>query len=71
MKNKNLPTCLQGNSRDSLGEYDNTSYSMFGAEGVKIPISLKSSHLIPFTVCPSENGEARCKRNTVAAFKVS
>ena len=33
-KNKTLPTCLQGNYRDSLGEFSNTSYGVFGA-GVK------------------------------------
>ena len=32
MKNKILPTCLQGNYRDSLGEFSNTSYGVFGAE---------------------------------------
>ena len=36
MKNKILPTCLQGNYRDSLGEFNNTrmSYGMFRAERV-------------------------------------
>ena len=30
MKNKILPTCLQGNYRDSLGEFNNTSaYGVF------------------------------------------
>ena len=33
-KNKILPTCLQGNYRDSLGEFSNTSYGVFGAERV-------------------------------------
>ena len=32
MKNKILPTCLQGNYRYSLGEFSNTSYGMFGDE---------------------------------------
>ena len=32
MKNKILPTCLQGNCTDSLGEFSNTSYGVFGAE---------------------------------------
>ena len=32
MKNKILPTCLQGNYRDSLGEFSNTSYGVFEAE---------------------------------------
>ena len=32
MKNKTLPTCLQGNYRDSLGEFSNTSYGMFVAD---------------------------------------
>ena len=34
MKNKILPTCLQGNYRDGLGEFSNMSFSAFGAEGV-------------------------------------
>ena len=35
MKNKILPTCLQGNYRDSLGEFSNVSYGVVGAEKVK------------------------------------
>ena len=35
MKNKTLPTCLQGNYRDSLGEFSTTPYGVFGAERVK------------------------------------
>ena len=35
MKNKTLQTCLQGNYRDSLGEFSNTSYDLFGAERAK------------------------------------
>ena len=34
MKNKILLTCLQGNYRDSLGEFSNKSYGVFGAERV-------------------------------------
>ena len=34
MKNKSLPTCLQGNSEDSLGEFSNTLYGVVGAERV-------------------------------------
>ena len=34
MKNKILTTCLQGNYRDSLGEFSNTSYGVFGTERV-------------------------------------
>ena len=34
MKNKILPTCLQGNYGDSLGEFCNTSYGIVGAERV-------------------------------------
>ena len=30
MKNKILPICLQGNYTDSLGEFSNTSYGVFG-----------------------------------------
>ena len=32
MKNKILPTSLQGNYRDSLGEFSNASYGVFGTE---------------------------------------
>ena len=35
MKNKILPTCLQGNYGDSLGEFSNTSYGVVVAESVK------------------------------------
>ena len=34
IKNKILQTCLQGNYRDSLGEFSNTSNGVFGAEMV-------------------------------------
>ena len=36
MKDKTLPTCLQGNYRDSLGEFSNTSpwHGVFGVERV-------------------------------------
>ena len=34
MKNKILPTCLQGNYGDSLGELINASYGKVGAERV-------------------------------------
>ena len=36
MKNQTLPTCLQGNYRDSLGEFNNASYmnGVFGDERV-------------------------------------
>ena len=34
MKNKILPTCLQGNYGDSLGEFINTSDGVVGAERV-------------------------------------
>ena len=30
MKNKILPTCLQANYRDSLGEFSNTEYGVLG-----------------------------------------
>ena len=35
MKNKTLPACLQGNYRDSLGEFSNMSHGLFGAEREK------------------------------------
>ena len=34
MKSKIVPTCLQGNYRDSLGEFSNTSYGIYWAERV-------------------------------------
>ena len=34
MKNQILPTCLQVNYRNSLGEFSNTSCGMIGAESV-------------------------------------
>ena len=34
MKNKILPICLQGNYRDSLGEFSDTLNGAFGAERV-------------------------------------
>ena len=36
MKNKPLPTCLQGNYGDSLGEFSSTSYGVVGAERVNV-----------------------------------
>ena len=36
MKNKILPTCLQENCGDSLGEFLNTSYGEVEAERVKL-----------------------------------
>ena len=44
MKKEIHPTCLQGNYRDSLGEFSNMSYmyGMFGAERVKILYTPKS-----------------------------
>ena len=41
MKNKFLPTCLQVNYRDSLGEFSNKimSYGMFRTERVKDPFT--------------------------------
>ena len=35
MKNEILPTCLYGNYRDSLGEFDNMSDGVFRDEKVK------------------------------------
>ena len=35
MKNKILPTCLQGDNGDSLGEFSNISSGIVGAERVK------------------------------------
>ena len=36
MKNRTLPTCLQENCGDSLGEFLNTSYGEVEAERVKL-----------------------------------
>ena len=36
MKNNILPTCLQGNHRDSLGEFSDMPYGVFGAVGNKV-----------------------------------
>ena len=41
MKNKILPTCLQGNYRDSLGELSNTSYGVFEADKVKSSLAIQ------------------------------
>ena len=35
MTNQTLPTCLQGDYRDGLGEFSNASYGVFGAERVR------------------------------------
>ena len=40
MKNKILSTCFQGNYIGSLGEFSNTSFGVFGVEGVKLPTVL-------------------------------
>ena len=34
MKNEILPSCLQGNCRDNLGEFSNVLYGGFGAENL-------------------------------------
>ena len=47
MKNKILPTCLQGDYRDSLGEFNNTSRGMFVAERVKIQLTETSHYIFP------------------------
>ena len=36
MKNKILPTCLQRNYRDSLGELSNTACGMFAADRINV-----------------------------------
>ena len=45
IKNKILPTCLQANHRDSLGEFSNTSYDVFWAEGQSIGLREKQKYL--------------------------
>ena len=42
MKNKRLPSCLQGNYGDSLGEFCNTSYGVVGAERVNQEKNVKN-----------------------------
>ena len=49
MKNKILQTCLQGNYRDSLGEFNHISYGVFGAKRVKWMTSIVV-HNIVFTI---------------------
>ena len=39
-------TCLQGNEKDSLGEFSNMSYGMFGAEKVKMKSIFKLLFLL-------------------------
>ena len=51
MKNKTLPTFLQGNYRESSGEFSNTSHGVFGAERVNVPCFLISTVLVS---APSE-----------------
>ena len=46
IKDKILPTCFQGNYRDSLGEFSNTSSGMFGSKSVKLIIKIKA-YIIP------------------------
>ena len=47
MKNTILPTCLQGNYRDSLGEFSNiTTYGVVGAEMVKLDKGLANRHIV-------------------------
>ena len=38
MKNNILQTCLQMDYRDSLGEFSNASYAIFGVERVWAPV---------------------------------
>ena len=47
MKNRDLPTCLQGNYRDSLGEFSNTS--LRGVLGLR---GLNQSYTGVGTKCP-------------------
>ena len=57
MKHKILPTCLQGNYGNSLGEFSNTSYGVIGAErvnggtAVEIHTNMATqSTLVPLTI---------------------
>ena len=44
MKNKILPTCLQGNYGDSLGELSKMSYGIAGAKNVQYNLSIFTWH---------------------------
>ena len=65
MKNKILPTCLQGNYRDSLGEFSNTSYGVCWAEKVehidRVFMKFKSPDY-HFTVQVPSRGHIQCGR---------
>ena len=46
MKSKILTACLQGNYRDSLGEFNSTLCVVFGAERNKVAIKVLQKHQI-------------------------
>ena len=48
MKHKILPTCSQGNFRDSIGGFSNTSNGMSGAERVKTFDKTLKPHFLKF-----------------------
>ena len=45
MKSIILPACLQGNYRNSLGEFRNTSCGVFATERVKLELFSDCQHL--------------------------
>ena len=53
---KNLLTCLQGNYRDSSGEFCNTTYGVFGAGRFRhVVIIIISCHCVGGTVVAVRN----------------
>ena len=45
LSKKKNPTCLQGNFRDSLGKFSNTSCGIFGVERVKASIHVLNTEV--------------------------
>ena len=54
MKYRIPPTCLQGNYRDSLGEFSNLSYGVFGAVRVKNNRNYTSCSIVCVLLCPKQ-----------------
>ena len=52
MKNKIHPTCLQGNYRDSLGDFSNISYGVFwGGRGLSGLTAVKLLIALAYRLC--------------------
>ena len=65
MKHKILPTCLQGNSRDSLGEFSNTSHGVCRAERVKPGFYERCSNVVR----DGSSTEERKRRRKMEIFR--